>query len=800
MTGRPDRRVPVPLTTLVGRSDEVETLVGMLRADRIVSLVGPGGAGKTRLATELAHRAQAGFADGACWVELGHLGGGGLVSSAVLGRLGIIQSPDDDPLDLVLRQLRDSEVLVVLDNCEHLIDECAMVADNLLGSCPGVTIVATSREPLVLPGERVHRLSGLAEAAELFVSRARSCTPGFTAGPEHLQVIASICERLDRLPLAVELAAARTRMMSVDEIASRLEGETDLLQQHSRTAPARHQTLESTLEWSHRLLLPLEQILFRRLSVFEGSFSLLAAEAVGAGEGIEEKEVLGLLGGLVDKSLVQVADRGSEHRYQLLNTVRAFAEAKLAASPERDRMWQAHADFFAGLVHQAEVGFEGPDQARWLERLELEHDNIRAALRRHLPGSAETAGRIAGPLWPFWYRRGYYYEARSWFEQLIGWTEQMEPKVGASVLTGAGVLAFLQCDYVMADDRLRAALALYERLGEEVGVATVRQRLGSIAREQARYADAVELHRSARDLWEKVGDPTGVAASDDYLAFAAWLQGDAATAEAHGLAALSCFRAAGMRQETAFALVNLGMAAHCAGDERVAVDCLGEALSISRDIGYLEGVAWAAHELGSITFGSDDRAGAWLREALETHVALGDRWRAASVLETAAVKLLAPADAPRAVRVLAASSSLRDQLGTPVPPVERAELEAGLERLRGRLGEAAFARAWAAGLGVRLDDAVALVAADAAPASVDAPDLSAPPPTEALPYELTRREVDVLRLISDGFTNRQIGKELYISPGTAAVHVSNILRKLGVGTRVEAAGIAYRLGLSVPSR
>jgi DNA-binding CsgD family transcriptional regulator/tetratricopeptide (TPR) repeat protein len=510
--------------------------------------------------------------------------------------------------------------------------------------------------------------------------------------------------------------------------------------------------------------------------------------SVASGIGVERKTVVELLAALVDKSLVQVADRGLEHRYRLLNTVQQYARARLEESGELAAVQRAHAEFYLGLAGQARAGLDGADQSRWLQRLAMEHDNLSAVLARRLPADPEAGGRLTAMLWPYWYRRGSYQEARCWLEQATLLAGQMSAGVRADVLTGAGVLAFLQCDYQAAAERLRQAQALYERQGDLAGTATTLQRLGSIAREQGQYAQARRLHQQSLAAWSDLGDAAGVAASEDYLGFAVWLEGNAAEAELRCGRALAYFEAAGRRQEAAAALVNLGVAAHYTGDDERASARLRRALELAREIGYLEGVAWALHELGVIA-GGDPEAAPMLAESLTIHVQLGDRWRAASVLETIAGRCAgsAPADA---ARLLAASHRLRQTLTAPVPPAERPAHDAALASAQATLGAAEFAQSWDEGLSLSLDAAVEL-----ARQAAEQPRPGGSAGEAGTQYGLTGREVAVLRLIGEGLTNREIGQRLFISTGTAAVHVSNILRKLGATGRVQAATIAHELGL-----
>ena len=766
----------------------------------MITIAGTGGAGKTRLALAVAQATLDSFPQGLWWVDLASLTGDGLVSAVVAGAVDVPETPGEDAAVGIARHLRARRSLLVLDNCEHVIDESAKLAERLLLDCRQLHILATSREVLGVTGEQVFRLGGLelpkgravgdSEAVQLFAERAGTALAHTRGAPSEERHVVELCRRLDGLPLAIELAAARVGTLAVSEIAGRLDLDTRLLRHPSRLAPPRHQTLEATLEWSYRLLTPTEQALFRRLSVFHGTFSLDAAEGLAERTGMDRWDVVAVLGGLVDKSLVQVGGRGAERRYRLLQTVRQTGEAKLAGTADATAVYRAHADLYLALAEQAQAGLEGRDQAHWIERLELEHDNFRAVLRRALPTDPETAGRLAARLWPFWYRRGYYHEARSWLEAAAARAEQLSPAVRAATLMGAGVLAFLQCDYEPAAERLRETLALAEELDDRVGVATALQRLGSVAREQARYADARQLHQASRAAWAELGEDAGVAASEDYLAFISWLEGDFAQAEERGERALAYFDAVGRRQEAAAALVNLGVAAHYAGDDGRAVRRLRRALVSSRQIGYLEGEAWSLHELGAITLSRDPEAPSLLAESLDGHVHLGDRWRVASVLETIAAGAIAANEVVAAAQLLGASDALRRHLGAPVPPAERPAVERTRLAAEESLGPIEFADRWEEGRAMSLAEA-------AETARQTTARCTAPPAStgQAGTYQLTDRELAVLRLVKEGLSNREIGQRLFISSGTAGVHVSNILRKLGVQSRVQAAGVAHEMGL-----
>jgi predicted ATPase/DNA-binding CsgD family transcriptional regulator len=791
------------------------------------------------LSIALASAALPRFSHGAWWVDLAGVTSRDQLPPAVAAALGVPQTPGQDTTATVVRHLRSRTALLVLDNCEQVVAGCAELVERLLTACPGLTVVATSRELLGVPGERVFRVDGLglpaqdedaADAVQLFTERARAISPGYTLDPAGRGAVARLCRQLDGLPLAIELAAARAGILGAAEIARRLRGDTGLLRNPSRSAPERHQTLQATLEWSYRLLSEKEQVLFRRLSCFSGSFSLPAAEAVTAACALDEvvpADVASLLSMLVGKSLVLVAGAGgeAEYRYRMLETIRAYSADALAASGE-----QAHAAYCLSVATRAQAGLEGADQARWLDQLGRDHDNIRAVLERTLGsvgpaagggnaggasnggGGVELGARMAALMWPFWYRRGNYHEARAWLESAaeIVLREPVAAQVMAGVLTGAGVLAFLQCDYAVAAERLTKARAVYAEEGDQVGLATTLQRLGSIAREEGRYADARTLHEESLAIWEDLADPAGVAASQDYLAFTAWLAGEADRAVELSGKAVTGFRAARLRQETSAALVNHGVAVWLSGDPERGGALLQESLDIATRLGYQEGIAWALNELAVIIAADDPETAAdMLAESLEIHASLGDRWRAASVAEAiaglAARPALAGAVGPAvATAILGGAAALRESLGTPVPPAERTARDRCLRSLREQLGRR-FQGTWDRGHTMTLDELVeaSLRAARAVqdphshragPAEGPADQPPAVPAHDAL-YGLTERELDVLRLLGAGLTNREIGTRLRISTGTAGVHVSNILRKLGASSRAQAVGAAHRLGI-----
>ncbi len=809
--------LPAQLTGLVGRQGALSELSSLLWRTRLLTLCGPGGAGKSRLTAAVAEAVQADFVGGAWWVDLSSTLGSELVLQAVATAV-LKGEPANDPTAAAIARRFSESSLLVLDNCEQIADACAELVTSLLGACQALRVVATSRRPLGVPGEQVWRVPGLdvgpptepspaaervdhpvSDAVELFNERATEAASSFDPeDPKNREAVERICRWLDGMPLALELAAARVPMLGVTQIAERLERDSGFLRRSSGSAPARHRTLQAALEWSHQMLEPVEQRLFRMLGCFQGTFSLAAAEAVGTDDLLRTDDILDLLGVLVDGSLVHVVEDPHQPRYKLLGPVRQFATEALRASGVKTSVRERHARYFLALAQDAQAGVSGSELVDWLQRIELEHENLREALRWLIAESPQDGAHLASLLWPFWYGRGYYQEARMWFEQTLESEDKVSGPVLVDVLTKAGEVAFLQCDYSVAILHLQRALEVAGRLDDDRGAATALQRLGSIAREQGRFAQARELHERSLQIWEQFGDRHGIAASQNYLGFVGWLDNDPWTAESLCTAALGEFRRAGKLQEAAGTLVNLGACALYRGELKLASDRLQEALAISRRLGFQEGIAWSEHELAIL--GRRKRHplrenAALLRSAVLVHRRLGDRWRLASVLEEISEALLARQDPRLALELLAAAEALREKLGTPIPPAEASDRDAAVARLKAKLSPTVFSAAWSDGAALEIDLAIDR-AVEAIDLLIGATRETAGGGGEPI---LTPRELAVLELISEGLTNREIAAALYISPSTAGVHVSNILRKLGAKRRVDAARLAHKLGL-LPTR
>ena len=734
-------QLPVRLTPLVGRESELNDIVHAVARARLLTLTGPGGTGKTRLALAAARSARESFPAGVCWVELAQIEDPGIVAATVASRLGVPDTPGQDATDAVAEYLADHQVLVVLDNCEHLAGATAVLAENLLAACPALTVMATSRETLGVEGELNWQVPPLSlpeaspaltasalagsDAVKLFEQRVQLVRPSFRVTDENAAQVASICQRLDGLPLAIELAAPRMRIMSSAQLAERLDDIFALLVGGARSAPPRHQALRATLDWSHDLLDAHERAAFRRLSAFAGGFTLEAAERVAAGSDIKPASMLELLTRLADKSLLRVEHSGGDSRYHLLVTIRDYARDRLAEAGESDSIRRAHLSYFTELVETAaarieSVEAEGDGVELELDRLDTELPNLRKAFESaQEPGDPAAALRIAGPLDRYAYLRGRYAEIRQWMDAAVTSGPDAPAGLRAKALLGSGRLALLQCDYAPAVRRLEAALRLYRELGEPRGIAGALQVLGSVAREQGRYARAVELHAESLAVAEAAGDRWAVASAHGYLAFVSWLQRDFDRATTEASTALARFRDLRDVEGVAWSLISLGTVARYQGEVERAAALLAESRALAEGIGFREGIAWCCEQLGLLAAVDGDPAAiTLLRRSLELHAELRDRWRMSSVLEDLAAIALALGQARSAARLLGAAEGIREAIGTVIAPCERPQHLQTTAAVRTALGEEAFAAARQEGVAATMDELTADLpsAEDAAPA------------------------------------------------------------------------------------
>jgi predicted ATPase len=637
--------LPIQLTSFVGREEELAQVKRRLKASRLLTLVGAGGCGKTRLALQVAEDLTAEYPDGVWLVELAALSDPALIVQKVASAVGLSEESDRPLLETLTGYLCARHMLLVLDNCEHLISACARLAEALLRACSNVWILATSRETLGIAGESAFGVpslpvpdpgrwlpaeTGADSAAELlaypgvrlFADRAQTVLPDFQLTPANARTVAQICYRLDGIPLAIELAAARVRALSVEQIAARLDDRFRLLTGGSRTALPRHQTLQALIDWSYELLAEAERALLDRLSVFAGGWTLEAAEAVCAEAGIQAVEVLDLLTRLVDKSLVLVETRNGEARYRTLDTIQQYAREKALHSGDAARVRARHLDFFVKLAETAEAHLRRADQFLWLNRLEAEAYNFRAALGwAQASGEAEAGLRLAGTLFWFWLLRGYVNEGRRWLEEMLALSAgSVGGLVRARALRAAGFLAVSQGDSGGGRSQLEASLALFREAGDQVGISDSLLGLGRTAYFQGNYPVARALFEESLAVGRAAGYAWGSAQALYRLGMVLLIQGEYAPARLHFEESVATFRALGDRWGLSYSLTALGEEALRRGDYATAHAVLEESRLVFQELGSKSGIAMALSELGWLALSQGDYLAA--RACLEESLAL----------------------------------------------------------------------------------------------------------------------------------------------------------------------------------
>jgi predicted ATPase/DNA-binding SARP family transcriptional activator len=759
----PPFHLPHPISSFVGRRQEVLEITGRLATERLVTLTGPGGVGKTRLAIQAGVELREEYPDGVWFVDLAGLAEPALVTQAVAQVLGIREEMGRPLTDVLLDAVGPRRLLLILDNCEHLLDAAARLAEWLLEGCPALRLLATSRQSLGLTGEVVWRVPSLSlpavvdggwlivdgpaktapalsgpstppasrvpdhppstllesEAIRLFVERGLAADRAFALTEQNAPAVAEICRQLDGIPLAIELAAARLKLLGVQQIADRLADRFRLLTEGSRTAAPRQQTLRAAMDWSYDLLAEPERVLLRRLSVFAGGFALEAAEAVVSGQwsvasgqdsavgdagpsstGLTTDhwplttDVLDLLARLVDKSLVQAEEAEGERRYRLLETVRQHARERLGAAAEAAGAPARHRDWFTALAERGEAELEGPEQEVWLQRLEAELDNFRAALEWGLKavdggwwlvesGAASakanqplpelttihhppsTVLRLAGALWRFFYMRGYVTEGRLWLERALAASPAERSAARAKALHGAAVLCHEQGEHAAARGFEEESLALRRELGDPHAVAAALDQLGHIVNAQDDYERAQALFEESLALRREVGDRSGTAASLNALGYMALFYGDYARAEALCGESLALRRELGDRWGMAYSLEFLGQMALDQGDGERALGWIWECLELRRQLGDRRGTAAAVMNLARAyrERGHLEGARAQYEECLRLWQELGSRAGTASCLGQMAMLACDQGDCERATALFQESLRLRLETG-----------------------------------------------------------------------------------------------------------------------------------------
>jgi predicted ATPase/DNA-binding SARP family transcriptional activator len=713
--------LPQPLTSFVGRERERGEILRLLGRVRLLTLIGPGGCGKTRLAIETLAGIEP-VADGIWFVELASLTDSALVAQATALAVGVPIPAQRSAQQALSAHLAAREAIIVLDNCEHVIDACARLAEDLLRAGPGVRVLATSREPLHCEGEVAWRVPSLAEAGRLFVERA-GADPSFSPTQDDEATIDEICRRLDGMPLAIELAAARVAALSLEQIAARLGDSLDVLAAGSRTARTRQQTLRATIEWSHDLLAGEEAVLFRRLAIFAGGFGLEAAEEVCAGGAITRRQIVDLLARLVDKSLVNAAGP----RFRLLDTIRQYAAERLDASGEHEVVAVHHLDWCLALAEEHDPLSAGP--RRSLRTLELEHDNLRAGLTFALRRNPQAALRLATSLWRFWLDRGYFAEGDRWLEAtLVAAPERTALRVDA-LLASAG-LSLRRGNSTVYLDRVQAAVEDYRELGDEHATAAALYQHAMLEQSVSNTARADELFADAVALTRRLGDGRLQAAAIHASAMTAWYRSDHEQARAlisealaileslpdddtpffevvtFGLCLLHdgpqerlrlhleetifAFHRFARAQAVGYALNNLAWTARATGDIARATAALDEALERFRAIEDRRGEAMTLNHMGSLarTQGDLDAGRSHLRAALELRRALGEK--RAILLSTMSLGLLEMSGRDVAHgRELLAEAFARAEAVDDLPAMAGVRTNSGLaEERRGELDRA----------------------------------------------------------------------------------------------------------------
>jgi predicted ATPase/DNA-binding SARP family transcriptional activator/DNA-binding CsgD family transcriptional regulator len=771
LAGMGRHNLPAPRSSFVGREHELVEVKRTLAMTRLLTLTGMGGAGKTRLALEVSRDLLGAYADGVWLVELSGLAEGELVPQSVAEALQVREQPGRPITETLKDRLCTNELLLVMDNCEHLIEDAAHLVDTLLASCPRLRVLATSREPLGVAGEatwqvpslpvpNIDRLPDVGEltrydAVRLFVERTRLRLPDFGLTAENAPVVAEVSRKLDGIPLAIELATARVGALSLKQISERLDDSLKTLVSGPRTAPPRQRTMRATLEWSHGLLEDAERKLFGRLSVFSGGWTLEAAEAVGASDGIEEDDVLDLLTRLVDKSLV-VVEAGAEDavRYRMLEPVRQYALEKLEESGETEETRHRHALWCLELAEEAEPKLREAEQLAWLRRLETEHDNLRAALSWALEregtqqpeARAELGLNLTAAVWPFWQSHRHVYEGRWWLERALSESNAVST-ARAKALNGVGHIATFQGEE-QAIALLEESLALFRRLGDKPGIASSLGNLGvAVAFLQIDKWRLGALREEAQALLQ---EPLDRWAATDLFVFLVWSAMDKCDYERAATLAvknLALNQEVGNTKGISFDLISLGMIAWIRGDYKRAVAVFHENMCLWQKL---------------------------------TDTACG-----ISLLGLAGVAAQG-GESVRAARLWGAAEALKESTGIAydAPFIRyQYDYEGLLTTMRNQLGEAAFERARAEGKALKQDQVVEYALSEEEATPTPSPTPEEPPASADQPTVLTPREEDVAALVAQDFTNRRIAKELWLSERTVENHVRNVLKKLDVPSR-----------------
>ena len=762
--------LPVQLTSFIGREQELARVKSNLREGRLSTLTGPGGCGKSRLSIQAAADMAEDFPDGIWMAELAELSEGSSIDGNVALALSIRETPDGSLRRDIIENCRNRKLLLILDNCEHVIENAAKFAKDILQQCSDVKILATSREPLGMPGESIYQVPSLAsldpeqlesngqelvdylnenDAARLFIERATAVSANFSVGEQNALSVAQVCYQLDGIPLAIELAAARVKVLPIEQIATRLDDRFRLLTAGSRTHLPRQQTLRALIDWSYDLLEENEKALLRRLSVFAGGWTLESAEPICEGADVEAWEVLDLTSKLVDKSLVTVDSNPNDVRYGLLQTVRQYSREKLIESSEDIEYQQRHMAHFAELAREGSDKLQGSEQAEWLNRFEKDRANLRAALDHALLADTQTAVAMAAHLWRYWMTHSIFTEGRIILTNTLQLPDIDRSQVEyAKALQGAGVLAMTQMDnevakgylqeclnisreyqhaefesaalnslgnlawkqgaYEQSRELYEASLTLEKSRGNDTGVARATISLGNVATQRAEYEDAERLYTEALTMSRRLKNSAWEAAILHNLGDVAWLQGHNEEAGEHYQASYEVREVLGDRLGMARATNKLGDVAMARGDRKKARELFNQTLRETRKLRDHLWEAGSLADLGDLDFieGHVDEALELHKQALTMRRDLDDQYGIAHSLTMIGNIFAAQGNAADASWLYGAAETLRKRIGAPLPPVERADFDRGRERAVASLGESEFERVYSEGAAVEFTDAV----------------------------------------------------------------------------------------------